>query len=258
MLNLKRIVSALSLAAILPFSALAAERTAAAPIISGIPVASSVVDAIWGYFGGDDEPKASAPAARIVLAAAENGERHHELRFTMTHEIEKYVDHYASGRGRETTRQGLARSADYRARAEQIFTAEGVPAKLVWLAQVESGWKSEAVSPVGAGGVWQFMPATARDFGMRVDDEVDERLDFEKATRASARYLKRLSKRYDGNWELAIGAYNCGEGAMDRAIERAGGVENFWVLARAGVLPDETARYVPAVLAATIVGAELG
>ena len=128
-----------------------------------------------------------------------------------------------------------------------------MPADLIWLAMVESGWKPTAVSPVGAAGVWQFMPGTAKDFGMRVDEEVDERLDFEKATRGAARYLRRLARCYHGNWELAIAAYNVGEGNVDEAIEEAG-VHDFWALRRLDLLPEETASYVPAVLAASLIG----
>ena len=76
----------------------------------------------------------------------------------------------------------------------------------------------------------------------------NERIDAEKSTRAAAKYLKWLGKRYKGDWLLAMGAYNCGEGGMDRAIERAGS-KDFWTIARAGALPNETANYVPAILA---------
>jgi multidrug efflux pump subunit AcrA (membrane-fusion protein) len=203
----------------------------------------------------------TAPSPAVIVEAAEDGAAlavAPDFAFARTPEVEALLRYYASDRGREATGPAFARSSALRGRAEEIFREEGVPTNLVWLAQVESGWRSSAVSPVGAAGVWQFMPYTAERFGLRVDDQVDERYDFEKATRAAAQYLRVLSERYHGNWELAIGAYNCGEGAMDSAIERAGGAANFWTLARAGVLPDETARYVPAVLAATIVGTELG
>jgi membrane-bound lytic murein transglycosylase D len=204
--------------------------------------------------GGDSAAPAAAPAPSVVAPAAKH-HCEHELRISMTPEVRKYVDHYAKGNGRRTTVEGLERSTTYRQRAEEIFAETGVPTELVWLAQVESGWKAEAVSPVGAGGVWQFMPATARDFDMRVDEEVDERLDFEKSTRASALYLRRLARRYDGNWELAIAAYNFGEGNIDKACEKAG-VEDFWALCRADLLPQETKNYVPKVLAAATIGSD--
>jgi membrane-bound lytic murein transglycosylase D len=176
-----------------------------------------------------------------------------QLAFGTNGHVDSFLRFYTSGRGRETMTRGLARSNGYRALAQQIFKEEGVPAELVWLAQVESGWQSRALSPMGALGIWQIMPATGQRFGLRQNGVVDERLDFAKSTRAAARYLKFLLNRYDNNWPLAIGAYNCGEGNMDRAIARAGGVRDFWTLRRRGLLPNETANYVPSVLAAILV-----
>jgi membrane-bound lytic murein transglycosylase B len=179
-----------------------------------------------------------------------------ELSFDVTPEIRTFLSYYTAGRGRGTAIRGVFRSAAYRDDARRIFREEGVPVDLIWLAQVESVWQPTAVSPVGASGVWQFMPATAERFGMKATgDADDERMDFEKATRGAAKYLHWLGKRYDGNWPLAIGAYNCGEGAMDKAIAKAG-VEDFWAIARGGYLPKETANYVPAVLAASVFGSD--
>ena len=171
--------------------------------------------------------------------------------------VDVFLRYYTSGRGKETMRRGLTRANGYRLVAEQIFREEGVPTELVWLAQVESGWQATALSPVGALGVWQFMPATGQRFGLRQNGLIDERMDFLKSTRAAARYLKFLLNRYDGNWPLAIGAYNCGEGRMDQAIARAG-VRDFWVIRRRGLLPTETANYVPSVLAAILIASNPG
>jgi hypothetical protein len=194
---------------------------------------------------------ASAKAAPEQVVARERS-----LDFEVTPEVRKYLNYYTAGRGRGIAIRGLVRSDPLFERAEEIFREEGVPTDLVWLAQVESGWRPAAVSPVGASGIWQFMPATAERFKMRVTGtEEDERLDFEKATRGAAKYLRWLAKRYDGNWLLAIGAYNCGEGNMDKAIARAGS-RNFWTISRAGTLPTETANYVPAVLAASLFGTD--
>jgi membrane-bound lytic murein transglycosylase D len=92
------------------------------------------------------------------------------------------------------------------------------------------------------------MPATARRYGLTVEAANDHRTDPEHATRAAARYLRDLHKRF-GDWKLALAAYNAGEGRVQRAIERAG-VRDFDELARRGLLPAETRNYVPAVLAA--------
>jgi multidrug efflux pump subunit AcrA (membrane-fusion protein) len=221
------------------------------------------VEIVAGLVEGDlvitgkvgEEPAAAPPKDDAAPAEAAELDG---LMFSRTAEVESFLNFYVNGGGRATLERAVDRSSGRRGRAEQIFAEEGVPTELVWLALVESGWRDTAVSPVGAAGVWQIMPATGQRFGLRVDGEVDERYDFEKATRAAAVYLRILAERYDGNWELAIGAYNCGEGAMDEAIARVGGVRDFWTLARSGALPDETARYVPAVLAATLIGADLG
>jgi membrane-bound lytic murein transglycosylase D len=222
------------------------ESTLSASFVSTLKTALDGIARL--AFGGEETPAQQAPAPAPSRPAE------FALRIPMTPEVQRYVAYYAEGRGRKTTVEALARSTSYCERAKAIFAEEGVPTELVWLAQVESEWKLGAVSPVGAGGIWQFMPDTARDFEMRVDDEVDERLDFEKATRGSARYLARLARRYDGNWELAIAAYNVGEGNVDKAIEKAGGIEDFSTLCRYDLLPEETENYVPKVLAVATIG----
>lgn len=225
---------------------------ASVEIVAGLADGDLVVT---GTTDDGDDSVAPAPAAILAANAAA---AQADFAFARTPEVDALLRYYASEPGQRTVAEAVERSAGLRERAEQIFAEERVPTHLVWLAQVESRWRPAAVSPVGAAGVWQLMPATAERFGLRVDGDVDERYDFEKSTRAAAQYLRFLGDRYQENWELAIGAYNCGEGAMDNAIAEAGGSENFWTLSRAGILPDETANYVPAVLAATVVGAERG
>jgi membrane-bound lytic murein transglycosylase D len=172
----------------------------------------------------------------------------------VTPQVGRYLVQYTTGGGSSAMQRSLERSRTMRGYAERVFREEGVPEELIWLAQVESGWRNDAVSPAAAAGVWQFIPRTAIRFGLRVEEGRDDRFDYYKQTRVAARYLRFLHDRYDGNWPLAIGAYNCGEANMDRAIERAGGVEDFWVVAQSGALPGETSEYVPKVLAACIVG----
>jgi membrane-bound lytic murein transglycosylase D len=143
---------------------------------------------------------------------------------------------------------GLRRSARYRELATRVFKEEGVPTDLVWLAQIESGWNPYALSSASAKGIWQFIPSTGQRFGLSQNYWVDERSNPEKSTRAAARYLKWLAQRYKNNWELALAAYNSGEGNVDSAIARAGGAD-FWRIHRSGYLPRETRNYVPAILA---------
>jgi membrane-bound lytic murein transglycosylase D len=145
---------------------------------------------------------------------------------------------------------GLRRSGQYMRLARKIFAEEGVPLDVTWLGQVESAWKPKAVSWASASGLWQFIPSTGRMYGLRQNAFIDERNSYEQATRASARHLKDLSKRYNGNWELAMAAYNTGAGNIDRAISRAG-TANFWMIYP--YIAQETRNYVPNILAVILI-----
>jgi membrane-bound lytic murein transglycosylase D len=114
------------------------------------------------------------------------------------------------------------------------------------VARVESGFNRFALSSKGARGMFQFMPDTARRFGLRVDGRVDERLDAGKSSVAAARYLNFLHGMF-GDWKLALAAYNAGENRVLDAIEKAGS-RDFFEISRRGLLPDETRQYVPKVL----------
>jgi membrane-bound lytic murein transglycosylase D len=163
--------------------------------------------------------------------------------------IQQFINYY-QGRGRTTMETGLRRSGRYMRMARQIFRQNGVPEDITWLGQVESAWRPSAFSSAAASGLWQFVPATGRDFGLRQTAWVDERNSFEKATHASARYLKFLAQRYNGNWELAMAAYNTGPLNVDRAISRAGQA-NFWAIYP--YIAQETRNYVPNILATILI-----
>jgi membrane-bound lytic murein transglycosylase D len=162
--------------------------------------------------------------------------------------VQGFINYY-QGRGRATMESGLRRSGQYTTMARKIFREEGVPEDIVWLGQVESAWRPTARSWAAASGLWQFIPGTGSRFGLRQTAYVDERNSFEKATRASARYLKWLYNHF-GNWELAMGAYNTGEGNVDRAIRRAG-VRDFWAIYP--YIAQETRNYVPNILAVILI-----
>lgn len=124
----------------------------------------------------------------------------------------------------------------------------GFPMELALLPHVESRYNPAATSPKAAGGMWQFMPYTAREMGLRLDDNYDERRDVVASTRAAMNYLEQLNRRFDGDWELAMAAYNCGPGRVEaaRAVNRRSGrPTDFWSLD----LPQETRQYVPQILA---------
>lgn len=129
---------------------------------------------------------------------------------------------------------------------DPILHEERIPPELVAVALVESGGQPAALSPKGARGLWQFMPDTARRYGLVVSTGRDDRLDIAKSTRAAARYLRDLRQQF-GDWQLALAAYNAGERAVQSATERMG-PSGFSTIQ--SVLPKETRDYVPAVLGA--------
>jgi membrane-bound lytic murein transglycosylase D len=195
----------------------------------------------------DEETKGvTDDQVQTVVAAAKL-----DFKFRPNALIQSFINYYL-GRGRETMEQGLRRSGRFMEMAQRIFKEEGVPQDIAWLGQVESAWSPVARSWAAAVGLWQFIPDTGSRFGLRQDYYVDERSSFEKATRASARYLKWLAERYDGNWELAMAAYNSGEGRIDSAIARSG-YADFWEIYSRGLIPQETRNYVPNILAVILI-----
>jgi len=134
---------------------------------------------------------------------------------------------------------GLDRSHRYRNFIQAELAKAGLPDDLMWLAMVESQFTPKIVSRVGASGMWQFMRSTGRRLGLRIDEYVDERFNWEKSTRAATAYLLELYKRFDGEWPLAISAYNMGEGGLERAIAAAGGERDLWKLIE---IPSESTR----------------
>jgi membrane-bound lytic murein transglycosylase D len=183
------------------------------------------------------------------LASLEQSKQNVNFAFTLNPLIQGYVNYY-QGRGRSTMENGLRRSGQYMKLARKIFHEEGVPLDVTWLGQVESAWKVKALSWASASGLWQFIPSTGRAYGLRQTAYIDERNSYEQATRASARHLKDLAKRYNGNWELAMAAYNTGAGNIDRAISRAG-TANFWMIYP--YIAQETRNYVPNILAVILI-----
>jgi len=149
---------------------------------------------------------------------------------------------------RRLTRNVVARYGDYQNTLGRILTEERIPIELLAVAFVESRFNPLALSPKGARGIWQLMPATAARYGLTVEPLNDHRTHPEHSTRAAARYLRDLYQQF-GDWKLALAAYNWGEGKVQRVIDRTG-LRDFDEMARRGLLPLETRNYVPAVLAA--------
>ncbi|MEI6592765.1 MAG: LysM peptidoglycan-binding domain-containing protein [Holophagaceae bacterium] len=156
-----------------------------------------------------------------------------------------------------TSRRGfmenaLGRASMYLPMVRQVFAEEGVPSDLAYLALIESGYRNDANSRAKAVGMWQFIRSTGRIYGLNGTAWVEERRDPIKATRAAARYLKRLYQ-ISGDWYLAASSYNAGPLTLDRAIQNVGS-RNFWDLHRSRWLRTETKNYVPELCAAILIG----
>jgi membrane-bound lytic murein transglycosylase D len=164
--------------------------------------------------------------------------------------VESLID-YFTARERDRFAMWVGRSSRYLDMIRQTFRAHGLPDELAYTAMIESGFSPRAVSRAGAKGMWQFMDATARRYGLVIDRWVDERLDPVRSTAAAARYLSDLYGMF-GHWFLAQAAYNAGEARVARAIERAR-TTDFWALSQTRHLPNETKLFVPQILAAMLI-----
>lgn len=165
----------------------------------------------------------------------------------------RYLEFYKNDpRGRSMATIFMRKSGRYGGAIRRVLREQGLPEDILWLSLVESGFDPTIHSPVGAAGLWQFMPEGARIYGLYVDRWVDERHDPERSTLAAARYLSDLKTRF-GSWELAFAAYNMGYGGLLAAIKKYN-TNDFWELSKmeAGV-PFETALYVPKIIAIAIV-----
>lgn len=161
--------------------------------------------------------------------------------------VKNYINMYSRKR-REQVRVMLGLSEYYFPRFEEIFDLYGVPYEIKYLSVIESALNPRAVSRVGAVGAWQFMYSTGKAYGLTINSLVDERRDPIAATHAAAKFLSDLYEIYH-DWTLALAAYNCGPGNVNKAIRRSGGKRNFWDIYY--FLPRETRGYVPAFIAAT-------
>lgn len=162
-----------------------------------------------------------------------------------------FINYFSGERGRRTLIAGLKRAGKYKPMISRVLDEEGIPQEFIFLAQAESGFLPRAMSYMAAGGMWQFIRETGGRYGLKNDSWVDERFDPEMATRAAARHLRDLYHEF-GDWYLAIAAYNCGQGNVDRAVAKTG-YADVWELRSRGTLPLETSNYVPIILAMTII-----
>ncbi|MBQ6167566.1 MAG: transglycosylase SLT domain-containing protein [Muribaculaceae bacterium] len=160
--------------------------------------------------------------------------------------VRKHIERYVY-RSRTLVEEMLGMSLYYMPIFEQALEKEGLPLELKYLPIVESAMDPNATSRVGAAGLWQFMVGTGKGLGLEINSLVDERRDPYRSSEMAAKYLKNLYQIYN-DWSLAIAAYNCGPGNVNKALHRNGGVGDFWDIY--DYLPRETRGYVPAFIAA--------
>ena len=230
-----------------------------------------VVDTVYGYElqafragdGFQEAPAVPAPIDEVaemtfpvdprLKERAEEAAKNisHDMPLTVNDEVLSFLNFFQTPRGRAIVETGLRRSGRYREMIARVLREEGVPQDLIYLAQAESAFQPLALSRAGARGIWQFVAYRGMEYGLRHTWWIDERQDPEKATHAAAQHLRDLYGQF-GDWYLAMAAYNCGPGNVQKGIERTG-YADFWELYKRNVLPRETRNYVPIILALTLI-----
>lgn len=198
-----------------------------------------------GKIGGWEEN-----AAQSLPEIAKSEEVTYDFPITMNKQVEFYINLFQT-RQRCFYERWLARSTRYLSFIKANLKEAGLPEDLAYLAMIESGYNPTAISKAKAVGLWQFIPGTGKNYGLRIDSWVDERREPEKATLAAIKYLTFLYREF-GSWYLAVAAYNAGEGKIGRGVEKYN-TNDFWHLASKDYLSLETKRYVPKLIAAIII-----
>ncbi len=188
----------------------------------------------------------------VAMAAMDREFADVKLPLEVNNQVEYWMNHFST-LNKNAFMQQLSRAGLYREMIRTKLIEQGMPQELLYLAQIESGYVTNARSGASAHGVWQFMGPTARQYGLRMDLYVDERRDPVRATDAALRYLKELYERYE-SWYLAAAAYNAGPTRVSRLLRqytdgRVGDEKLYWEII--DHLPEETAQYVPKLLAVT-------
>lgn len=209
---------------------------------SANPPANSAIGIVAAeLFSGARSARPVSPFAEKLSAIQK------EVQLDYNEHVQGYIDIYT--RHKDEMSHVLGLSQYYFPIYEKIFREAGIPEEIKYLSIVESKLDPFAVSRVGATGPWQFMPATAKTYGLIMNNDVDERRDPIKACYAAAAYLKDAYMEF-GDWLLAIASYNCGKSNVERAVEKSGALD-FWAIRQ--YLPTETRNYVPAFIAMSYV-----
>jgi membrane-bound lytic murein transglycosylase D len=214
--------------------------------VGSVPASETVVEST--VIG---RPSFGAGSPVFVTGAPPSGKSHYPI--VTNSQVGFFLDRFTRER-RDVIGTWLGRSGRFMSMIRETLKRHGLPEDLAFTAMIESGFNPVATSRAGARGLWQFMATTAKRYGLRVDQWVDERLDPEKSTVAAAAYLRDLYNLF-GSWFLAQAAYNAGEATIARAI-RGTGSSDFWTLARSGFLRQETKEFVPQIVAAAHIGRE--
>jgi membrane-bound lytic murein transglycosylase D len=195
---------------------------------------------------------ASGQSAPPAVAAAPPSTTARDVLADLDHpRVDYWVERFSKGDKHDEIAAAFARKPDVEAMVSEKLRRKGMPRELIYLAMAESGFNPKASSVASAAGIWQLVPDTARRYGLKVDDTVDERRDAEKATDAALSYLSYLYNRF-GSWYLAAAAYNSGENRVAPIMKEATGAESgtdadyykIW-----DKLPGETRDFVPAMVA---------
>jgi membrane-bound lytic murein transglycosylase D len=243
---------------LLALFAAACAATAPPPKPAPIPTQSSVLvpqssteyrkdleDALAQIAAREKAPLATVPRVDVEAAASIPIPDHRTIRGALA---------LFSGQLKPSIQESLLRSAKYKKLIDKALEENKLPKGLAYLPVIESAYLPTLTSRAGAHGIWQFMPETARDYGLRVDWWVDERADPERSTRAAVSYLRDLYREFN-DWPLVLAAYNAGAGRVHRALED-NGATTFWQLLERSALPKETRGYVPTFFATLMIASD--
>jgi len=199
----------------------------------------------WAQIETHEKKPVDAPRVDVEAAASISIPDHRTIRGALS---------YFTTDLKDDIQESLLRSARYKTMIDRVLAEYRLPKGLAYLPVIESAYIPTVTSRAGAHGIWQFMPETARDYGLRVDWWVDERADPERSTRAAAEYLRDLYSQFH-DWPLALAAYNAGPSRIQRAMDKTGAT-TFWDLVDSSVIPRETRGYVPTFFATLIIASD--
>ena len=203
------------------------------------------LEAAYGEIVAREEKPVTAPKVDVEAVVSMPIPEHETIRGALQ---------YFTTDLKPSIQESLIRSAKYKNLIDKALDENKLPRGLAYLPVIESAYVPTLTSRAGAHGIWQFMPETAREYGLRVDWWVDERADPERSTRAAATYLRDLYHQFN-DWPLALAAYNAGPGRIRRAMESTG-ASTFWELLDAEAVPKETRGYVPTFFATLTIASD--